>query len=233
MKLLEKERIDKIYKLLQEKGYLKYQDIVKLLKISPSTVRRDTYKMEKLSLCNKISGGIEKVYEKEDESYCLRTSKNLDKKKKIASIAKKYLKNSETIYLDSGSTILEIIPYLKNMNIKVVTNCIGFIEILLKNNISVILLGGQIKEKTKCIIGSTAYKQLSNYSFDKCFIGANGYDDNNIFSTPDPEEASLKKLAIENSKEKFILCDTTKKNKKYFAVFSKSKNIKLITEESK
>lgn len=231
MKLLEKERIDLIYKNLLEKKYLKYEEIEDFLNISSSTVRRDVEKMSKMSLCNKISGGIELINNNKDETYIYRKSKNIDKKKKIAKIASKYLKNGDTIYLDAGSSTSLLIPYLNKMDITIVTNCVAFLDNLINQNNNVILLGGKIKNNTRCMIGSMAYEQLNNFSFDKAFIGTNAIDEELNLSTPDIEEAKLKSLAIKNSKEVYILADSSKFFKKSSVIFSRDKNINIISDK--
>ena len=81
MKSLQKERIDLIYKLTEEKIYVKYSNIAKNLNISEATIRRDVKKMETLGLINIISGGIEIRNNNNDIEYNLRIKKKLKSKK--------------------------------------------------------------------------------------------------------------------------------------------------------
>lgn len=233
MKSLQKERIDLIYKLTEEKTYVKYSDIAKNLNISEATIRRDVKKMETLGLINIISGGIEIRNNNNDIEYNLRIKKNLNQKKSIAKNASKYINRNETIFLDAGTTTFELIPYLKNMNITVITNAITHIEALIDNNINFILLGGKVKEITKAIIGTYAIKQLEHFNFDKCFLGSNGVDDKFGFSTPDIEEALIKEAVCNRSKQKFILADKSKIGLITNASFANLKDCTLITEEDK
>ena len=46
------------------------------------------------------------------------------------------------------------------------------------------------------MIGRGALDSLEQYRFDKCFMGVNGIHSQFGYTTPDPEEAMIKQLAI-------------------------------------
>lgn len=113
--------------------------------------------------------------------------------------------------MDAGTTTYELIPYLENMNIKVVTNGVKNLIRLNEYSIETIFLGGKLKNATNVVVGSITMEQLSKFNFHRCFLGANAYSKEKGFMTPDIEEAMIKELAIKNSKYKYILVDKTKK----------------------
>lgn len=229
-KILQKERIEKILKLFDKNTYISYSFLEENMEVSSATIRRDVNLMESLGLINKIAGGIELRINDKDIDYSLRLTKNLSQKKKIAKKASKYLKKDEIIFLDSGTTILELIPYLKNMNITVITNCVSHLEKLYSLGIKNIIIGGNFKHKTKAIVGSIALESLNNYYFDKSFLGTNGIDENG-YTTPDIEEALIKKKVIQKSKTSIILADTSKINKISNVNFANINDCILITEK--
>ncbi len=233
MKLLQKERFNKILSLLKVKDYLKYSDLEKQLDVSPITIRRDIIKMEALGLLNRISGGVENRNINQDINYNIRSKKNLNKKKAVAKKASKYIKSNSLIFLDAGTTTFELIPYLKNHDIMVVTNGVEHINELIKNDIKFILLGGYVKPSTKAIVGTVTTKQLEEFYFDLAFLGANGIDKEKGITTPDLEEAYVKMQAIKNSKNVYILADKTKIGKISNVKFSdlENINISIITEK--
>ncbi|CAM3126234.1 DeoR/GlpR family DNA-binding transcription regulator [Streptobacillus felis] len=230
-KNLQKERFDLILKMVKENDYVKYSELEERLNISIATIRRDVLKLESQGKLNRISGGIEYRNSNVDEDYNVRSSKHLDKKRIIAKRASKYINPNTLIYLDAGTTVFELIPYLKNNNVTVITNGVEHINELIKNNISFILLGGEVKPKTKAIIGVTAIKQLEKYSFDISFIGANAVDVEFGYSTPDIEEAMIKREAIKRSKTAIILSDSTKLNSISRVKFAEYTDAILITEK--
>jgi len=135
-----------------------------------------------------------------------------------------------TIYLDAGTITYEIIDYIKGKDIKVVTNGIIHLERLIANDIETYLIGGRIKKSTLAIVGVKALRDLSEFRFDKAFIGINGINENG-YSTHDVEEALIKKQAIENSNKAFILADSTKFDMIYFANVAKLEEATIITDK--
>ncbi|WP_197034533.1 DeoR/GlpR family DNA-binding transcription regulator [Streptobacillus canis] len=230
-KNLQKERFDIILKMVKENDYVKYSDLEDRLNISIATIRRDVLKLESQGRINRISGGIELRNDNLDVDYHIRSSKHSDKKRTIAKKAAKYLKPNNLIYLDAGTTVFEIIPYLKGLNVTVVTNGVEHINELIKNEISFMLLGGEVKPTTKAIIGVSAMKQLKNYSFDLAFIGANAVDEEFGYSTPDIEEAVIKEEAINHSRKAIVLADSTKLNNISRVKFADIDKAILITEK--
>ncbi|WP_064605596.1 DeoR/GlpR family DNA-binding transcription regulator [Streptobacillus moniliformis] len=230
-KNLQKERFDLILKMVKENDYVKYTDLEKKLNISIATIRRDVIKLETQGKLNRISGGIEYRNPNLDEDYYIRSVKYSEKKRVISKKASKYVKPNTLIYLDAGTTVFEIISYLKNMNVIVVTNGVEHINELIKNEISFILLGGEVKPKTKAIIGVTAMKQLEQYNFDLAFMGTNAVNEEFGFSTPDIEEAIIKEKAISKSQKAIVLADSTKLNNISRVKFADFKDAILITEK--
>lgn len=82
-----------------------------------------------------------------------KSSKNLQQKRQIAQYAASLVEEGDSIYLDAGSTVTEMIPFLPAKEIVVVTNGLMHINALLERNIKTFLIGGFAKEQTKAIIG--------------------------------------------------------------------------------
>jgi DeoR family transcriptional regulator, fructose operon transcriptional repressor len=72
---------------------------------------------------------------------------------------------------------------------------------------------------------------LSTYRFDKCFLGINGIHLEAGFTTPDPEEASVKRLALSLSQETFILADHSKFNEASFSKVADLHEAVILTNE--
>ncbi len=125
-----------------------------------------------------------------------------------------------------------MISYLANIdNLLVVTNGITHVLLLTGCGISTILIGGKIKEKTKAIIGSTSLQQLSEYRFNKAFLGINGIDIDFGYTTSDTEEAALKKMAGNNANKTYVLADHTKFHKVNFTKVSELEDYGIITDK--
>lgn len=229
--MLTPERHQLILKILKEQNTVKIQDLVDLTNSSESTIRRDLTQLEEEKFLKRIHGGAARLQGKLQEmSMTEKSSKNLQMKKDIAHFAASLVEEGDCIYLDAGSTIFEMIPFLPN-NIVVVTNGLMHVSPILEKGIDLFLVGGQAKKKTGAIIGRGALLSLENYRFDKCFMGVNGIHTQYGYTTPDQEEAMIKQKAIELSREAFVLADDSKFSEIAFAKIADLHEAVIITNE--
>ena len=230
LEMLTDERHAVIQNLLHKSGIVKTQDLMNILNCSESTIRRDLDQLEKEGYLKRIHGGAKRVYQLDEELTTQEKSfKNIQEKQIIGKFAASLIEENEVIYLDAGTTTLAMIDFIQVGNITVVTNGIQHASLLSDYHINTILLGGNIKASTKAMIGSTSLRNLESYRFDKAFIGINGIDQEFGCTTPDPEEAAIKKLAIEQSANSFIVADQSKWNKVNFVRVCDIDDVSIIT----
>lgn len=216
--MLTEERHQKILQLLDQKSVVKSQELMVLLNASESTIRRDLQELENADLLERIHGGAKQILNLRFEQHMNEKSvKNTQEKQVIAKFAAQFIQSGDMIYLDAGSTTFEMIPFLVGKNLTVVTNSVHHAALLSDSNIQTIVLGGCLKLSTKAIIGSTALDQLTHLRFNKAFMGMNGVHYEYGLTTPDPEEATLKRHAIKQSEVAYVLLDQTKFNKISFS----------------
>ena len=79
-------------------------------------------------------------------------SKNVEEKERIAKYAADLVKDGESIYIDSGSTALMMIKYLREKNITVVTTNAMIYQELQTNNIILNRLGLMVTMKNIILI---------------------------------------------------------------------------------
>ena len=101
---------------------------------------------------------------------------------------------------------------------------------LLERGIETIILGGTLKRTTNAIVGPTAVEQLQQLYFDKAFLGMNGIDEQAGYTTPDTEEAIIKKTAARQSQEAFVLGDRSKLKQRSFVQVLSLKQAMILTD---
>ncbi|WP_096201721.1 DeoR/GlpR family DNA-binding transcription regulator [Bacillus sp. FJAT-45350] len=231
--MLTEERHQIILGLLQENKVVKLQEFVDATNSSESTIRRDLSQLELQKKLKRVHGGASLLNQKGIElSIAEKSTKNLQEKEQIAKYAASLIQDGDCIYLDAGTTAFHMIPYIDANDIKVVTNGITHLEALLGKGIETYLIGGYLKQKTKALIGRGAMEGISQYRFDKSFIGVNGVHLEYGYTTPDPEEALIKKKAIDLSQESYILGDHTKLHEVTFSKIASIKESTIITDET-
>ncbi len=229
--LLEPERHQIILEALKKKNTVKLQELVELTNSSESTIRRDLTQLEQRKFLKRVHGGAARLQGKlQEPTMTEKSSRNLQAKRLISQYAGSLVEEGDCIYLDAGSTIFEMIPYLPN-DIVVVTNGLMHINSLIDKNIKTYLIGGYIKPTTKAMIGRGALESIEKYRFDKCFMGVNGIHTQFGYTTPDQEEALIKQLAISLSREAFVVADESKFSEIAFSKIAELNEATIITNE--
>jgi len=211
--LFIEERRNEIVKYIDKVEKATIEDIINLLKISRSTVRRDLINLERSGLIIRTRGGaLKKRNFKYEFSLDEKKDLNLDKKQKIAHIARRFISEGDVIYISGGTTTLELAKILFDIeNLVVFTNAINILlELANNSNINIKLIGGDFRKKTFSLVGQEAINFLDKYNFDKAFVGVNGVSVREGFTTPNELEALVDGKVIKKSKETFILADETK-----------------------
>lgn len=230
--MLTPERHKIILEILKQKHTAKIQEFVEKTNSSESTIRRDLSQLEEDKKLKRVHGGASLIQQKSQElSIHEKSEINLEEKNMIAKYAAKLIEDGDCIYLDAGTTSYQMIPHIEAKNIKVVTNGFTHIDTLLEKDIDTYIIGGYVKNKTRALIGSGAIDSLSQYRFDKSFIGVNGVHIEYGLTTPDPEEANVKRIAMNLSQETYVLADSSKFQEVAFAQISDLRKATIITNK--
>ncbi|GLO65303.1 MULTISPECIES: DeoR/GlpR family DNA-binding transcription regulator [Oceanobacillus] len=230
--MLTDERHRQILKKLNESGVVKSLDLISDLNCSESTIRRDLAQLEEDGLLTRIHGGAKKHYSFDKEpTYQEKTIKNVQHKASIGKFAASLIEENDVIYLDAGTTTLEMIPYLPDISFTVVTNGIVHASMLTNKQIPSYLVGGKLKHSTNAIVGSSSLRQLKEYQFTKAFLGVNGIDLRYGCTTADPEEAAMKSSALQQASTAYMLADESKWNNVNFAKICNINDVIFITEK--
>lgn len=207
--ILEKRLLE----LLENKEFIKIEDLSDILSVSPSTVRRKLSDLQSRGLVQRLRGGAKISDEKNYfPKFSFRSHMNSLEKKKIALTAIKLIKNGDVIFLDGSTSAFFIAEYLSEFkNIKVFTNGIDTLSLLAKYNINAYSTGGHVSEENPSVlVGHYADKMIKNIKADISFFSAQSIGkDGEIFDCFEQENV-LRLSMIENSHVSVCLCDSTK-----------------------
>ena len=226
------ERKKQILKIIQKNQFISLQELKKVTKTSLSTVRRDLDILAADGLVRRVHGGVEWI---EPIRGSLPVSERLSlyqaTKQKIAQRAAQQLQGGEIIFLDAGTTTGELIPYLadKKPAVTVVTNSVHHAAQLSDLMIPVMIIGGQVKQTNDAVIGAAAVNQINHMVFNVSFVGADGLSVEFGLTTPDLEEAAIKKAVVERSQVSYVLADNSKIGTAAFAKAVDLERVVLVT----
>ncbi len=229
--MLSQERYEVILNLLKSREIVKLKEITDSLETSESTVRRDLSFLEEQGLLKRVHGGATLPENSYEADFNTKNVQNKFKKDMIGKVASEVVLDGECIFIDAGTTTERMIKHLQGKNVTVVTNGVTHIPELMKYNIKSYLTGGRIKNSTGALVGIETLESLRKYNFNKCFMGTNGIDLKAGYTTPDIEEAEIKREVIKKSQKSYILADSNKFEKVSFVSFGDIKDSIIITDK--
>lgn len=233
--MLAEERLSKIVQLVNEQGSATAQELMEYLDASESTIRRDLNTLNTAGEIIKVHGGAMSVntsFKMRDDEIADRRITNIHEKKLIAQYAASLIKEDDFVYIDAGTTTEFIIDYITEKNAVYITNAANHACKLSHLGYEVYLTGGRLKITTEAVVGAETLLTLSNYNFTIGFWGTNGIHKKRGFTTPDFEEAAVKRTAFMNCKRKYIVADSSKFDSISPIGFADFDDAFIITEKS-
>ena len=210
--MLPDERFRRILEIIRKKQSVTVQELVKQIGISESTVRGDLAALDKKGLLHKVHGGATSIDAGfgVEETVAKKSLKNVDEKRRIAQYCAEIIRPDDFIYLDAGTTTEMMIDFLTEKKASYVTNGIMHAKKLMDYGFRVYLIGGELRAVTEAVVGEEALESLRKYNFTKGFFGINGISKKSGFTTPDVNEALVKKTALSQCLDAYILADASK-----------------------
>lgn len=210
------ERQKQILSLLTRQGRLSVTEIVQQFSISKATARRD---LESLSLQGKVQrvhGGVIVVEQAPPELPILeREREQQDEKARIGRATASLIVDKETVFLGSGTTVLEVARNLRDRkNLTVITNSLPVLNMLAGiKEITVISLGGMLRESELSFIGHITEQALAEIRVDKVIMGTRGVSLEHGLTNDYLQETLTDRAIIKSGREVIIVADRTKVNR--------------------
>lgn len=213
IKMIRDERINRMKAYINTQQYVSMTELMSKFNISKATVRRD---LEMLAQENEICllrGGARKKDDVNRElMYSEKLGRNREEKKRISQCAAEMIQEGQTVFIDTGVTTREMIPYLCSLrNVHVVTNDVWIAAHITTNtDIKVSVPGGNIRRGYYTIKGHEAEQFLSKLYVDIAFVSIDAIDRKFGCSITNNDEVNIKQKVISNSSKAVILADHSK-----------------------
>ncbi|MBY6197253.1 DeoR/GlpR family transcriptional regulator [Vibrio hangzhouensis] len=209
------QRHREILAMLSERGFLNTEEFVEVFGVSPQTIRRDLNDLAKQGLVTRHHGGASLHSSTENEAYSARKVSYQDEKNRIARELVKRIPNSSSLFIDIGTTTEAVATaLLEHKDLKIVTNNINVANILrVKDDFTVIVAGGQIRNKDGGIIGEAAKEFIEQFRLDYGIIGISGIHEDGSLLDFDFSEVRIAQAIIACSGQTILAADSTKFNR--------------------
>jgi len=212
-------REQQIISILESRGEMSVNELGSILGISVSTLRKQLADMQDRKLIIRTYGGVMSINPVPDETFDSKLHKNVNEKRRIATKARTLVKCGDSVSLGSGTTIYALSNLLDDLDAaEIYTNSMQAAEYLANWAIlNTHICGGIIRSATGTIIGSEAYNFFNNIYVDHAFVSCDAIDDNGIVYSENLSVASVERAVLQNAKNKYVLCDSTKFGKRAVA----------------
>jgi len=211
---LQIERLDAIRSHLYAHGFATIQVLADAVGASLATVRRDLQVLEREGSIDRVHGGARIAEGSSVEvAFQERAKRNLAAKRAVAAAAYDLLQPHATVFLDAGTTVLQLSRLIRihPLPLRIFTNGLAVAqEFLNVPNLTVSVLGGQLRSENASFVGPQAEAMLETLWFDQLFLGASAIGADGAIYSVDAAEANLNKRMLARSEQRHLLADSSK-----------------------
>ncbi|MBG9981497.1 DeoR/GlpR transcriptional regulator [Aerococcaceae bacterium DSM 111020] len=207
-------RRNNILKLIKqtENNSIGVDEIAQSFNVSTMTVRRDLDELEDLKLIERFHGGARLVSNEDHldaDEHMLRNLNN-----SISEKAAEFIKENETIFINSSSTALHTLAYLTDTPINLFTNNLKILNYQNNPSSNILVTGGEIRpNRQNALVGNGAIRSIEGIYSSVTIIGCSGLSVSSGISTNNLHEATLNHLYLKNSNGlKILVANHTKIN---------------------
>lgn len=230
------ERQKQIHSMLTKQGRLSVAEIVEQFSISEATARRDLETLTSQGKAQRVHGGVIAVEQAPPELPILeREGEQSDEKASIGRAAAELISDGETIFLGSGTTVLETAKQLRERkNLTVVTNSLPVLNALAGiKEITVVSLGGQLRESELSFIGHITEQALAELRVDKVVVGTRGASLEHGLTNDYLQETLTDRAILKIGREVIIVADHSKVNRVSTALLAPLRTVHTFVTDSK
>ncbi len=227
------ERRIALLKIIKERKHISVNELAEHFDVSSMTIRRDLSKFEAQGTIVMTHGSVSLNTDMYVEpSFSEKLGKQLDTKEKIAKRAASLVNDGDTIILDCGTTVLQMLKYLQDKKITIFTNSYPVVQHLSGNTkITLYMAPGKYSEISAGFFGEMTIHFFNQIHCDKVFMATHGYDDKYGASVPEVEDAQTKKALMQAASTKYLLFEDEKRDTIYTGIFGKKEEFDLLITE--
>lgn len=230
------ERHRQILALLQRRRRLSVTEIVRRFSVSQATARRDLQAIAAQGRAHRVHGGVLAVESAPPEPPMLERSREQPaEKERIGRLAAALIADHETVFLGSGTTVLEVARHLNDRrDLTVITNSLPVLNALCdRRDLTVIALGGLLRHSELSLIGHVAELALKEIHADKVFVGTRGLNLEQGLTTDYLTETLTDRLILKIGRQLIVVADHTKLDRVSTVVLAPLTHVHTLVTDDK
>lgn len=210
--MFAEERKRRICELVARVGKLSVSQLEIDLEASPATIRRDLSELENNGEIVRVHGGVmHPSFLYGEPTFAQRRSEQPEAKKVIAQLAAALPPRRSSIFIDAGTTALEVgKELLRREDLTIFTHSLPLAALAPTGKARVVCVGGEVRSPTLALVGGLCLDWLARLRFDFAFLGASGLAEKEGATTTELGEAAVKQAAMRQAKQTYLVCDYKK-----------------------
>lgn len=234
--MLAIERRNAILAKLSVEGKVVVADLSRDFGVTEETIRRDLEKLDNEGLAKKTYGGaVANQTVNVDLPYSVRKRANVERKQRIAEKIGEMIHDGDYIMLDSSSTAIFVIKYIKSLkNITLITNSVEImLELADKEGWNILSTGGSLKEGALSLVGASAEKMIRGFHVNLAVCSSKGIDMSMGITDSNEKDSQIKQAIFAAADRRVLAVDGTKFDKISFVKVCDVKEIDtIVTDEA-
>ena len=231
------ERQQAIAARVLSQGRASVAELAQTYNVTTETVRRDLAVLDRAGVLRRVHGGAVplRALHLVEPSVDEREATRIGHKQAIARAATEFLPRAgAAVLFDAGTTTARVATLLPaDRDVLVVTNSVPVAaRVAAMKSVSLHLLGGRVRGLTQAIVGEQAVRTLESLRVDIAFIGTNGISVRHGLSTPDPEEAGVKRAMVDCANFVVVLADSSKIGHEDLVSFAPIDSVDVLVTDS-
>lgn len=210
--MLAEARRQLILETVGRDGEVQTETLAAALDVSVETIRRDLHVLEDRSQLLRVHGGAVPAEVLGEASYSDRQGQAAAEKRAIAAAVVERIPTGAVVFLDLGTTVEVVARHLPaSFAGTVITNSLRAAPHLSRlEQARVFVTGGRMRAGELSLSGSGAAEFLAGIHPDIAIISTGGVDVAAGVTDYDYDEAQIKRLVLQNSREAYVVADSTK-----------------------
>jgi DeoR family fructose operon transcriptional repressor len=231
------ERQQAMARLVAERVRLSVNELAERYGIGVETVRRDLSALERMGLVHRVHGGVvpANTLTVIEPDFVEADSANTVEKERIAKAALAFLPPAgSTVLMDAGSTTSRLAGMLpRDHRLVVFTHAIPIAARLTGHTqVELHLLPGRVRGITRAAVGSDTVAALAELRVDAAFLGTHALSLDHGLSTPDRDEAAIKRAIVRSARQVIVLSDASKLGRESLVRFAEIADIDVLVTDA-
>ncbi|PMM05436.1 DeoR family transcriptional regulator [Vibrio kanaloae] len=210
--MIPAERQRTILSLLSHQEVISISELVEQLDVSHMTIRRDIVKLEASGKVVSVSGGVQLAQALHRElSHDAKVEQQANEKVQIGKLAAQLIEKDATVYLDAGTTSLEIAHQLTTReDLLIITNDFSIAAYLMNHSpCEIYHTGGKVDRENQSSVGGKVAEFLAGMNINIAFISSSSWSLKGL-STPNENKVLVKKAIVKAAQANYLISDSTK-----------------------